>query len=169
MNHTKLIFLVMITVPGSTQQRKAWMGLDFKKCDDEAQMAYSINGFGYVVLCPQYLPPLKEAIVGNNKDKDYSSSTTNINDLASAMSVTLFHELLHVFYDYSESSIFYFRLLNRLIFCDHLVFGGKDEVYKYDGCLERAAENVMDVLNMPDCVALYAFCEFELLNVKIAC
>src|SRR5436190_1652260 len=100
MNYIKLIFLVMITDPGSTQQRKVWTSLDFTKCDDDVdKIGYSIKSLGYVILCPRYLPPFKKAIVGNNKDKDYSLSTTNINDVTSVMSVTIFHELLHLFYE----------------------------------------------------------------------
>jgi hypothetical protein len=82
-------------------EHRIWMPYGMTRCGEDPndpEEAYTLDQIGYIVLCPQSLPPTQDAVVGN-RNTDYTQvQYSYIDDIGTALSVTILHEFMHMYF-----------------------------------------------------------------------
>ena len=79
------------------QGTQYWLAIGHDSCaDDPEEEAYTLPQWGYIIICPQTLPPNQNHIVGSRR-MDYMNHVppVDIDDIAAAVSISILHEFMH--------------------------------------------------------------------------
>jgi hypothetical protein len=94
-----LIAIVLLPAPGGGVTQ-VWLAPGAVGCSNPDKQAYTLEEYSYIIICP---PPLSGGLgpaVGD-PNRDFTApeiSGTTIDDAALVLSMTIFHELLHLLY-----------------------------------------------------------------------
>ena len=87
-----------VTISQGPGQGTYWLPYDFKTCSETTVEAYTLATWGYIVVCPIFLPPNANPTVGD-RDKVYPSDFRGgINTLGHTVSITILHEMVHALF-----------------------------------------------------------------------